>query len=84
MQEVAPSVLGSNNMRNPTAPEDHANLRKLENFFKNIFVAVTSTGGRLNERSRKKKLRLLSIRGLIPNAGEFEFEQDGGLTTVKV
>ncbi|KIM87566.1 hypothetical protein PILCRDRAFT_815121 [Piloderma croceum F 1598] len=78
LQEVALSVLGSNNMRDLTAPENHANLKKLKNFFKNVLVMVTPTGGRPNERSRKKK-----IRGLVANAGEFEFEKDGGQTTVK-
>lgn len=66
-------------MRDLTAPEDHAILKKLKNFFKNVLVVVTPTGGRPNERSRKKK-----IRGLVANAGEFEFEKDGGLTTVRV
>ena len=79
LPNVALSVLGSRNFRDLDVPEDHANFRKLKSFLKNLFVMVTPTGGDPNERSRKKK-----IRGLVANAGNFEFEKDGMLTTVKV
>ena len=79
LSDIALGVLGSRNLRDLEMPEDHAMFRKLKNFLKNLFVLVTPTGGPPNARSRKKK-----IRGLVSNAGFFEFEKNGALTTVAV
>jgi eukaryotic translation initiation factor 2C len=79
LPNVALSVLRSRNARDLDVHEDHVYFRKLKNFLKNLLVMVTPTGGPPNARSRKKK-----IRGLVANAGNFEFDKDGRVTTVKV
>lgn len=74
--DVALSILGSRGgVRDLMISDKDANLKKLTNTLKNVFVLI----GTPNGVSRKKK-----IRAFVSSAGEFEFHKDGVLTTVKV